>query len=114
MSYCRSGEDSDVYVYGTRDRDGQEYILCHVAYNRGTRFEFTKRWMNRPVGWLRTLLVHAYMHPLNHKRLRNPNRGRTFSETDPANMAEVLIGLRLSGLKVPQRAIDRLQEEARA
>jgi hypothetical protein len=110
VSYCRTGPDSDVYVYGTR-----EGYTCHVANNRGTRVNFIRlfaspawKYMPKPLRWA---IVRLDFSRLNTVPLKNTMAGNTYHSDDVQGMIDGLRLLRISGLKVPQSAIDRLKKE---
>jgi hypothetical protein len=109
MSYCRTGADSDVYVFG-----GRSEIECYVAHNRGSYVQLlSSSWAQKvPPGLLRSWLVRLDFSRLNSRPLRNEHKGKSYSEATPQAMVNRLSGLREDGLKVPQSAIDRLLEEA--
>lgn len=99
MSYCRSGKDSDVYVYGTKTE-----LVLHVAWNRGPKNPPPEH-PGTPAEW------EAWFSEDNDIPLDHPAKGTTFETTSRKAMIDRLSEYQITGLMVPQSAIDRLSKE---
>lgn len=98
MSYCRTGVDSDVYLFR-----GHSCLVLHVAWNRGpiapnpglkATDEDVAKWILGPA------------LPFDH-----PFAGETFKTKSRQQMIAKLEIIRMLGGRVPQDAIDRLNRE---
>ncbi|MGC0251229.1 hypothetical protein [Pseudactinotalea sp. Z1748] len=115
MSYCRWSTDDfhcDIYAYPSR-----EGITIHVAARRAhftaplpdpvpltpaTAFEWAER----------NATVSAMLHEAEREWIDLPHAGRTITEPGPAQAAQRLRELADLGYRVPQGAIQALDEEA--
>lgn len=113
MSYCRFSDDnwmSDVYVYGAFGG-----YTIHVASNRriGTRPTVPRIGDAPREEWLAA--HRKQMEWLDNNQptpIGLPFDGQDFGLATAKECADKLLSLRDAGYHVPQRAIDRLMEDA--
>ena len=96
MSYCRIGDNSDVYCYASEE--GWE--ICTAA-------NFC--WYEPPLSEPAT--VKEMLAKIKSKPTGLPFAGETFQFKAPGEAADKLLELRGHGYRVPQDAIDRLIKE---
>ena len=131
MSYCRMGDDSEVYCYYT----GSSWVI-HVAHSRSKPdVEQISVWdfqHNAPCGptppehsqiiagagpaWKAWGDYHAHLYKLYMDKYKDeigpPFGGQTYYCSSRVEFYSTLEKIRDSGILVPQRAFDRILEEA--
>ena len=102
MSYARPSETgSDIYVYGSRDA-----IHVHVAFNRGSANTVPQPQPGAPEGEWQAFFddVVEWDHP---------EAGQSYVFTSYSECLRKLEELRASGVGVPQRAFDLLEQDSK-
>ena len=131
MSYCRFNEDSDVYCYYT----GETWVI-HVANYRDKLDieqvkvrdfirtgpcgpappEHSQIMEGAELEWKAWSAFHAYMCKLFAGKYKEdispPYGGKTYNCSSRVEFYSTLEKIRDSGILVPQRAFDRILEEA--
>lgn len=100
MSYARSSEpSSDIYLYGSATE-----LCLHIAYNRGSAGRVPQpKPGSSEQAWQR---FFDDVIPFD-----NPEAGKSYFFTSRSECVRKLEELRVNGVGVPQRALDRLREE---
>jgi len=97
MSYCRSSDDSNVYVFGSGE--GWEiHVQASEQIDKTVRFDQDN--------------LDAYWD--NWRPFPHEKAGQSILCTTRQECLDKLLGLRASGLMVPDRALDRLRREITA
>lgn len=115
MSYCRFGDDSDVYVYSDACVGGWS---THIAARRRIRpltedcpskedFENEEVWKAAHRAWMERVFSDD-----NYEELQLPPEGDYYHTETVADTIDLLKRLQGLGYVVPVRAFDRLQWEA--